>query len=460
MGVVRVWLLVLAASVLLALPAPAAGDVPPGFDLFETDPEATVFSFREEFTIPPNFFDTGSEPFQGDVNFAGRPLGTFQQRDVGDADTVVQRPQQATLPPSGQGGSDIIPIDLVALNLVSVQPIRVGMQQGPDRFFDIFVEISEARSSQGEMRILQQSSAGGMFDSRLQVFPRFTFVPLDGGSSRTLDTGMGQPSPRLILGTDGGVWRAGCVPPALSVPALNPGFCPGLTPGGRKRLTVEASALARHGVYPAQPALEHFQCYRVGARRVRSRTLTLRDQFGRRKAKLRRRGDLCNPVRKGRERFRNRRAHLQCYTLGRRRRSKLVAVRNQFGSHRLRTRFSEGLCVPSRKFRRRAPRRVTFTDHFLCYRVRRIPFRTRTVRLRDQFGRARVRVRRPFLLCNPVQKNRQRINHPVQHLVCYTITRRKVRRRPVRVRNQFGRNQRIRVRSRRSLCVPSVKIEL
>jgi hypothetical protein len=56
---------------------PASADVPPGFDLFETDPEATVFSFREEFTIPPNFFDNGSAAFQGDVGFGGVPLLTF-----------------------------------------------------------------------------------------------------------------------------------------------------------------------------------------------------------------------------------------------------------------------------------------------------------------------------------------------------------------------------------------------
>jgi hypothetical protein len=458
--VVRVWLLALTAGVLLAWPAPAVGDVPPGFDLFETDPESTVFSFREEFTIPPNFFCDGCSGFQGDVNFAGRPLGTFQQMDVGDTDTIVRRPQLATLPPSQQGASDNIPIELVSLNLVSVQPIRVRTQQGGVRFFDVFVDISEVRSSQGNLRILQQSSEGGLFDSQLQVFPMFTFVPLDGGNPRTIDTGMFAPNPRLIIRTDGGVWRAGCVPPALAVPALNPGFCPGLTPGGRKQLTLEQSALVRHGVYPAQPALEHFQCYRVRGGGFRRRTLTLRDQFGRRKAKLRRRGELCNPVRKGTERLRNRRAHLQCYTLGRRRRNKLVAVRNQFGPQRLRTRYSDTLCVPSRKFRRRPPRRVTFTDHFLCYRLRRRGFRARRVTLRDQFGRTRVRVRRPFLLCNPVQKNAERINHPVQHLVCYTITRRKVRVRRVRLRNQFGRNQRVRVRSRRSLCVPSVKIEL
>src|SRR5918999_3691267 len=95
------------AAVALAFATPASADVPPGFDLFETDPEATVFSFREEFTIPPNFFDQGSEPFQGDVNFGGVPLGTFMGNRTGDADTVVEREQLAAIAP-GSGAS--IPI--------------------------------------------------------------------------------------------------------------------------------------------------------------------------------------------------------------------------------------------------------------------------------------------------------------------------------------------------------------
>src|SRR3954469_1677838 len=108
---------------LLVMVAPATADVPPGFDLFETDPEQTVFRFEDQATIPANFFDDGSAPFQGDVAFGGVPLNRFQGHDVGDADTVVQRPQASPLAPPFPDETTG-PIELIDLSLVSMQPIE------------------------------------------------------------------------------------------------------------------------------------------------------------------------------------------------------------------------------------------------------------------------------------------------------------------------------------------------
>ena len=452
-----------AAATMCLAAAPAAADVPPGFDLFETDPEATVFSFREEFTIPPNFFDQGSQAFSGDVNFGGVPLNVFQGRDVGDADTVVRRLAPAALAPPFPAQA-FVPIELVALNLVSVQPIVVQVG-GQTQQWDVSAILSTLQPSRGDMRILQTGPEGGAFDSQLEVLPKFTFTRLSDGATRTIDTGVLPPQNRqgLFLQVDAVPWRPGCIAPALAVPGLNDGFCPAFTPAGAKQPALERSRLVRHGVRPAQPRLEHFKCYAARPlTRFRQRRVSLRDQFGEGRATVIAPLELCTPVRKNREPFLNRTDHLKCYAIrqpgfGPRN----VAVHNQFGPALLRLVAPSRLCVPSLKTRptvRRPPRAVLATDHFKCYSVRGQPLRRRTSALTDQFTRERVSVGVPVLLCAPVSKNNGGVKHPVRHLVCYSIAARTaLRPRRVRVFNQFG-IELLDVVQRRSLCVPSLKV--
>src|SRR4051812_27742032 len=177
----------LIVALLIVLAAPAAADVPAGFDLFETDPEQTTFSFREEATIPANFFADGSAPFQGDVAFGGVPINRFMGRDVGDADTVVQRPQASLLAPPFLAQATG-PIELRLLSLVGVQPIEVKVGDAT-QLWDVDAAQSPTRPSTGQIRIFQSSDGGGLFDTRLTVFPVFTFTRLSDGETRVLDVG-------------------------------------------------------------------------------------------------------------------------------------------------------------------------------------------------------------------------------------------------------------------------------
>jgi len=315
----------------------------------------------------------------------------------------------------------------------------------------------------------------GTFDSQLQVIPLLTFTRFSDGQQRSLDMASLPPTLRnaLIFQQQNAPWRNGCVLPALSVPGLNDGFCPGLTPGGEKVLTVEQALFASHGIYPVQPSLEHLHCYSLRRSPFRARTVALRDQFGARRARVARRGELCNPVRKNSEPFVNKRAHLQCYGSGGRPLNRLVAVQNQFGSQRLLVKSPRRLCVPSEKRivrrgqTRGFPRIQVPVDHFQCYAVKRrsrlwAVNPVRSVKLSDQFGRRGARVGEAFQLCAPAQKRWKgrvtRLQHPVKHLVCYRIDRRNVARR-AQIRNQFERRI---VLTRRSvaLCVPSNKLVL
>lgn len=442
---------------------------PPGYDLFETDPQVTEFTFNGLSAIPAGFFGPGSDPFTGKVHFAGDPIENFQGHDVGDTDTVVQR-----MPADPQAG--FVPIELVSLNLVSVEPIQVKVG-GRTQDWNVDVEPSPSKHSQGYLQAERTGPNGGTFSSQLLVVPLLKFKNASSGETRTLDIGpLVKLSPDLASGlalrAQNVPWRSSCIAPALAVPGLNDAFCPGFTPDGNKVLTIEQALLAQHGIYPAQKRLEHFQCYGAkSGKRFKRRKVSLADQFVTTKARVLRPVKLCNPAKKNTEPYINKEAHLTCYAIKEPNFKKRgVIARNQFGSARLTVLKPKTLCVPSTK--KKLSKRVRNpklkakpnlpTDHFKCYSVAaKNKFKARKVTLKDQFGKLRVRVLKPFELCNPVQKNNESIKHPVKHLVCYKIvnTKRKARfkKRNVAVRNQFGRKT-LKITRRATLCVPSSKI--
>lgn len=458
-----------AVSLGVAAPVLAA---PPGFDLLETDPQATKFSFRDEFTIPAGFFDPASAPFAGEVRFGGVPLETFQGHDVGDADTIVHRPEAANLVPPFPATATV-PVEIVSLSLVSVEPITVQVG-GAGQLWDVGVELSPTQPSQGQVALTKTSERGGTFSSQIIVLPKFTFTRLSDRTTRVLDVGqlhMPQESQqKLVLKATDVPWRAGCVPPALAVRGLNDDFCPGLTVEGEKTPFLEQALLADHGVLPAQPRLEHFKCYGAEPRKgFRHRTVRLVDDFGTERVSVLAPKELCTPVKKNSEPLLNRRAHLSCYAIQDvpgtpAFRQRTVRVRNQLGPAALTVRKPTRLCAPASKAlarERRAPAKLRssqLVDHFKCYTVKGDEAAV-TVRLADQFDRERVRVLKPRSLCIPVQKGDERVLHPVRRLVCYAIrdvpARRRFTRRLVRVRDQFG-VRLLAAQRPRTLCVPSV----
>ena len=213
-----------------------------------------------------------------------------------------------------------------------------------------------------------------------------------------------------------------------------------------------------------QPSdLDHFKCYEAVQTNFRRRLVGTRDQFGQRRTRVLRTRQLCNPVRKNDGRVLNRRAHLVCYETrdtGNPTPPRTVLVTNQFGQRKLRTGRPNRLCVPSLKSRTAsvptAPNPTRVLDHFRCYDVVQQPA-PRTVTLVDQFGTTKTKVVRVIRLCNPVRKNNEPVRRAKSHLVCYSITDSPaLRPLGVRVRNQFGRAA-LRVRRSETLCLPSFK---
>jgi len=136
--------------------------------------------------IPADFFGPGSEPFAGIVSLAGRPL---DPPNLGNTSTVVRRSGVPLQPDDPPGATGAVPIELVQLSLVSIQPITVR-SFGEPSFWDVFVDLGPSPGPQGMLQATKTHPNGGTFNALLPVQPRFTFTEVgDPNNVRVLDTG-------------------------------------------------------------------------------------------------------------------------------------------------------------------------------------------------------------------------------------------------------------------------------
>jgi hypothetical protein len=102
-------------------------------------------------------------------------------------DTIVQRKTTASLPTIGS--EDVIDIEIVALSLVSTNPITVTYNGGLNpELWDMYVGLSASQIN-GNALIRKTHANGGTFDSDLPVVPTFVFVRQSDAAERTLDGG-------------------------------------------------------------------------------------------------------------------------------------------------------------------------------------------------------------------------------------------------------------------------------
>ena len=183
-----------------------AQNVLAGVDLWETRPGDTTFVFGGSVECPPipaDFFEPGSEPFEGQVAFQGQPLQTIPSGILGSADTIVKRLTDAVLSPTGCPSSDTVDIEIVALSLVSVQPITVG--GFPPALWDVEMCLSSGTSQPvGSKTINKDCDEGGTFTAVIPVIPKFIFTRVDPPhDQRILDYGLEGIGPIYYDVTDG-----------------------------------------------------------------------------------------------------------------------------------------------------------------------------------------------------------------------------------------------------------------
>ena len=267
-------------------------------DLFTTPPGGTTHQDFIGTPLPPGFFGPGSDPFAGDVVFKGVPLNTTPTGILGPTDAIVSRLAQPNVPtvPS----TDVVPIEIVALSLVSVSPITVTYNGGTSyELWNVNVHLSSGPQQRDSMTVNRTCPQGGTFTATLPVQPLFVFTrvqPPPVNPPIILDTyGM---MPPIVFTTRNGHWLnfdpgffiitspGGLtvdhdgLPSTPQVPVCaSDWFYPGLrwdpcgcpdssgfwepdttTTGPRKRLTDEEALWASHGVLPAQeeqPDFDH-----------------------------------------------------------------------------------------------------------------------------------------------------------------------------------------------------------
>ena len=157
------------------------------YDYFVTDPKETVLDLSGELALPPDFFDKGSTRFEGRIAFKGVPVGKFDGRKTGNADTIVARTSMPKLG-SQYPSCGSTEVKVVALSLASVEPVKVNVA-GRTELWDVKLQLSSKKPSAGRMAIVQKDATGGTFDSRFTVYPLLTFVRQGDKAKRTLDVG-------------------------------------------------------------------------------------------------------------------------------------------------------------------------------------------------------------------------------------------------------------------------------
>lgn len=174
------------------LSSPASSQIiDAGLDILATEPGTTHFDFLAS-PIPADFFAPGSDPFTGDVAFNGNPLGgstLCPNDDLSMISTIVRRLADANVPvpPS----ADVVPIEIVELSLVSVNPIVVTYSGGQNpELWDVDVHLSQNPQPQGQMQITRSHADGGTFDTQLPVLPKFIFTRQSDNEVRELDFGL------------------------------------------------------------------------------------------------------------------------------------------------------------------------------------------------------------------------------------------------------------------------------
>jgi hypothetical protein len=164
------------------------GGIYPGIDLFVTPAGGATFQDFGANPIPAGFFGPGSDPFSGKVVYGGQPIAPLSP--LGPTDTIVQRKAAGSL--VNPGDSFVVPIEIVALNLVSVNPITVTYNGGqlPEQWNVGACLSSAAPQQQGSMTVRLGPCApgeGGTFSSQLPVLPKLTFtrtLPSPGQATR------------------------------------------------------------------------------------------------------------------------------------------------------------------------------------------------------------------------------------------------------------------------------------
>ena len=159
---------VLALAILAALPAAAAPvrSIENGIDVWVTPGDGTSYIKFDQEPIPKGFFCPNSAAFKGRVALKGRPLTTGAPGELGGADTIVQRLDNAVFDAKGVATTRI---QIRALQLESVAPLKTTCGD-----FYLRVTLSGTQPTT-KMRIIKDDESSGRFVAPIKVRYKLSF---------------------------------------------------------------------------------------------------------------------------------------------------------------------------------------------------------------------------------------------------------------------------------------------
>ena len=163
--------ILLAALTVLLLVAPLAADtvIRHGVDTFTTTANGKTFYSFAKNPIPAGFFCSGSAAFTGKVAFRGLPLATDVPGSLHNADTVIERLDDATFNDKGVAETRI---QFKALSLVSIAPIQTACGA-----YHAYVTLAGPQRVT-TMKIYRTEADGGRFVAPIAVDAKISFIPV------------------------------------------------------------------------------------------------------------------------------------------------------------------------------------------------------------------------------------------------------------------------------------------
>jgi hypothetical protein len=156
-------------------PLAADSTIRRGIDIFTTAGDGkTSYDFALN-PIPAGFFCKNSKAFTGRVAFKGLPLTTGTPGQLRDADTIVERLDDAVFDANGTATTRI---QFRALSLVSTAPIKTGCGA-----YHVYVSL-RGKQRVTTMNIHRTQEGGGNFVAPLAVNTRVTFIPVKPARSK------------------------------------------------------------------------------------------------------------------------------------------------------------------------------------------------------------------------------------------------------------------------------------
>ncbi len=149
--------------------------------------------------IPADFFGPGSAPFEGVIQLRGRPLDP----STSNATTVLQRGNDPVAPSDPVGTNGYAPVEMVALSLVSVEPIVVNLADGTTSRWDVEVRLSPGLQVVGQVGANKTDPNGGSFSGDFAIWPLFRFTSVANPTmALVMDTRRGMPPLPLFASGD------------------------------------------------------------------------------------------------------------------------------------------------------------------------------------------------------------------------------------------------------------------